>query len=152
MRPDPGSWLPTGMKPPARADRLPDLTLTGTFLFKDTGLDRLLHNWILSLGAGLGATIFDGGKKVAAVDKAAAVVKERLAAYERTVATAIIEVENSLAAERHQDRYVTLLAAELDTARQALEEARRRYIKGLDPFYSLFDRTGQCTETGKQPH
>ncbi len=118
----------------ARADRLPDFSLTGSFLFRNTSLDLLLHKWILSLGAGLGATIFDGGKKTAAVDKATALVKERLATYEKTVATAIFEVENSLAAEQYQTRYVTLLSAELTSARQALEEARRRYVKGLDPF------------------
>ncbi|SMC96076.1 efflux transporter, outer membrane factor (OMF) lipoprotein, NodT family [Desulfocicer vacuolatum DSM 3385] len=118
----------------ARTKRLPDLSLTGNFLFQDRTLDLLLQNWVLSLGATLGATLFDGGKKDAAVAQAAAIVKERLALYEQTVTTAIVEVENSLAAEHHQRRYVDLLLAELVSARQAKEEAERRYIKGLDPF------------------
>lgn len=118
----------------ARTNRLPNFYLTGSFIFREGTLDLLLQNWILSLGAGLSATVFDGGKKDAAVEQAMAVVKERLAYYEKTVTTAIVEVENSLAAEQYQTRYVDLLLAELDSARQAREEAGRRYIKGLDPF------------------
>ena len=118
----------------AGVDRLPDFSITGSFLFRETSLNILLQNWILSLGAGLSATVFDGGKKEAALATATAVVKERLATYEKTVLTAILEVDNSLAAEHHQARYVDLLLVELATAHQALEEARRRYIKGLDPF------------------
>jgi len=118
----------------ARTNRLPDVYLTGNFLFRDGSLDLLLQNWILSLGTSLSATVFDGGKKDAAVEQAVAVVKERLASYEKTVTTAIVEVENSLAAEQYQTRYVDLLLVQLGSARQAKEEAGRRYIKGLDPF------------------
>ncbi|MEE4362347.1 MAG: efflux transporter outer membrane subunit [Desulfotignum sp.] len=118
----------------ARAYRLPDLVLTGNFLFQDNALDLLLDNWILTLGARLAGTVFDGGQKKALSRQAAAVVKERLAAYEKVVHTAIAEVETSLAAEKHQAAHIFLLTAQLETARQALAEARRRYIKGLDPF------------------
>ncbi len=118
----------------ARAYRLPDLLLTGNFLFQDNALDLLLDNWILTLGARLAGTVFDGGQKKALSRQAAAVVEERLAAYEKVVHTAIAEVETSLAAEKYQTEHIFLLTAQLETARQALAEARRRYIKGLDPF------------------
>lgn len=118
----------------AQAQRLPDFSLNGSFLLRESSLNLLLENWILSLGAALGATVYDGGKKEAALKTATAVTKERLAAYEKTVATAIMEVVNSLSTEQHQAQYVDLLLAELVSARQALEEARRRYINGLDPF------------------
>jgi len=118
----------------ARIYRLPDLVLTGNFLFQDNALDLLLDNWILTLGARLAGTVFDGGQKKALSRQAAGVVKERLAAYEEVVYTAITEVETSLAAEKHQAAHILLLTDQLETARQALAEARRRYIKGLDPF------------------
>ncbi len=118
----------------ARAYRLPDLVLTGNFIFQDNALDLLLDNWILTLGARLAGTVFDGGQKKALSRQAAAVVEERLAAYEKVVHTAIAEVETSLAAEKHQAEHILLLTAQLETAKQALAEARRRYIKGLDPF------------------
>ncbi|HKL00760.1 MAG TPA: efflux transporter outer membrane subunit [Desulfotignum sp.] len=118
----------------ARTLRLPDLVLTGNFLFQDNALDLLLNNWILTLGARLAGTVFDGGQKKALSRQADAVAAERLAAYEKVVYTAIAEVETSLAAEKHQQEHILLLTAQLETARQALAEARRRYIKGLDPF------------------
>ncbi|HKJ99095.1 MAG TPA: efflux transporter outer membrane subunit [Desulfotignum sp.] len=118
----------------ARIYRLPDLVLTGNFIFQDNALDLLLDNWILTLGARLAGLVFDGGQKKALSRQAAAVVEEQLAAYEKVVYTAITEVETSLAAEKHQAAHLLLLTDQLATARQALAEARRRYIKGLDPF------------------
>ncbi len=118
----------------ARIYRLPDLVLTGNFIFQDNALDLLLDNWILTLGARLAGLVFDGGQKKALSRQAAAVVEEQLTAYEKVVYTAITEVETSLAAEKHQAAHLLLLTAQLETARQALAEARRRYIKGLDPF------------------
>ncbi|MFN2358517.1 MAG: efflux transporter outer membrane subunit [Desulfotignum sp.] len=121
----------------ARADRLPDLVLTGNFLLRDSVLDGLLENWILTLGSRLVGTVFDGGHQKALSQQAAAVVKERLATYEKVVHTAIVEVETSLAAEKHQTEHIAQLAAQLQAARQALNEARRRYINGLALFISF---------------
>ncbi len=121
----------------ARADRLPDLVLTGNFLLQDSVLDGLLENWILTLGSRLVGTVFDGGQQKALSQQAAAVVKERLATYEKMVHTAIVEVQTSLAAEKHQTDHIALLAAQLQAARQALNEARRRYINGLALFISF---------------
>jgi outer membrane protein, multidrug efflux system len=120
-----------------RADRLPDLVLTGKFLLQDSVLDGLLENWILTLGSRLVGTVFDGGQQKALSQQAAAVVKERLATYEKVVHTAIVEVETSLAAEKHQTDHIALLAAQLQAARQALNEARRRYISGMALFISF---------------
>jgi outer membrane protein, multidrug efflux system len=121
----------------ARADRLPDLVLTGKFLLQDNLLDSLLQNWILTLGSRLVGTVFDGGQQKALSQQAAAVVKERLATYEKVVHTAIVEVETSLAAETHQADHIALLAAQLQAAEQALNEARRRYISGMALFISF---------------
>ncbi len=121
----------------ARAQRMPSLTLTGSLLFQDSSLDEILKNWILSLTTALTGVVFDGGKKKAAVDQAMGVVKERLALYEETVFTAIMEVENSIASEMYRKKWIGLLKGELDAANLALEEARKRYINGLDPFISF---------------
>lgn len=118
----------------ARADRLPSLNLTGSFLFQHTTLDNILENWILALASRLSGTLFDGGKKSSAIDLASGVMDERLVAYEKMVFTAIMEVENSIAAEKYRTRWIDLLKAELTAAKLALEEARNRYIKGMDPF------------------
>lgn len=121
----------------ARADRLPSLTLNGSFLLQHTSLQDILQNWIFTLASNLNATLFDGGKNRAAIDLASGVMDERLAAYQRAVFTAIMEVENSIAAQTHRTKWIELLKAELSTAQLALEEARNRYIKGIDSFIQV---------------
>ncbi len=121
----------------ARADRLPSLTLNGSFLLQHTSLQDILQNWIFTLASNLNATLFDGGKNKAAIDLASGVMDERLAAYQKAVFTAIMEVENSIAAQNHRTKWIELLKAELSTAQLALEEARNRYIKGIDSFIQV---------------
>lgn len=116
------------------AARLPALNLTGTMGLDGSGLDRLFDSWALSLGAAIAGTLFDGGGKAAAEKKAAAVVAERLVFYEKTVFTALNEVEDALADEIHQRAWLGALDQELYAARLALGEATRRYQKGLITF------------------
>ncbi|MBF0412111.1 MAG: efflux transporter outer membrane subunit [Desulfamplus sp.] len=121
----------------ARADRLPSLTLNGSFLLQHTSLENILKNWIFTLASTLNATLFDGGKNSAAIDLASGVMDERLASYQKTVFAAIMEVENSIAAETQRIKWIQLLKIELATAKLALEEARNRYIKGIDSFIQV---------------
>lgn len=116
------------------AARLPAINLTGSMGFDGSRLDGLFDFWALSLGAAVAGTLFDGGKKAAAEERAAAVVAERLAFYEKTVFTALNEVEDALADEIHQREWLDALEQELDAARLALGEATRRYRKGLITF------------------
>lgn len=124
------NWTRTG----AMADRLPSLNLTGGLMFQDSKIDAVLKNWIVSLGTAVSGVIFDGGRKDAAVDQAGGVVKEHLALYEKTVFTAMAEVENAMASEKYRKKWIVLLSGQLDAASLAFEEARKRYVKGLDPF------------------
>lgn len=116
------------------AARLPAINLTGSMGLDGSGLDGLFDSWALSLGAAVVGTLYDGGKKAAAEDRAAAVVTERFAFYEKTVFTALAEVEDALADEIHQREWLDALDQELDAARLALGEATRRYQKGLITF------------------
>ena len=121
----------------AKADRLPTLTLTGRAEYTGENLSRLLDNWLANLVAGLVGPIIDAGRRQAEVDRAMAEVEERLAAYERTVYTAVQEVEDSLINERTQVEHLRLLGEELSAARRAYDEARRRYGNGLDNFIPM---------------
>jgi outer membrane protein TolC len=128
-----GRWDRAG----ARADRLPSLNLTGSMVYQNSGLDSLFNSWILSLATNLAGNLFDGGKRAAAVDRADAVVDERLAFYEKTVFTALVEVEDALSGEIHQRAWLTSLNTQLEIARLALQEATNRYQKGLSDFLPL---------------
>ena len=121
----------------ARADRLPTLTLTGGLKYSGDELNVLFNNWILSLAASLTGPIFDGGRREAETARVRAVVDERLAAYEKIVLTAVLEVENALVNERRQREHLEALEKELAAAELALGEAERRYTNGLDNFIPM---------------
>lgn len=121
----------------ARADRLPSMNMTGKASFSEISLTSLLDGWILNLAASVTGTLFDAGRKKAEVDKARAVVEERLAFYEKTVFNAVREVEDSLASEINQKAHIKALAKQLRTAETALEEAKNRYSKGLITFLPM---------------
>jgi multidrug efflux system outer membrane protein len=118
----------------ARADRLPKISLGGAVNYTSTALDILLDNWILRLAASVTGPIFDGGYRRAEVERSRAVVNERLAAYRRTVLTAIREVEDALAREQQYRDSLTNIDQQLRLTRMAYREATRRYLNGLVDF------------------
>ncbi len=118
----------------ARADRLPSLSLTGSLQYSGAGLSQIFDNWLFKLIGSLTGPVFDGGRRAALVEKARAAAEERLSVYEKTVLTAVKEVENALVREKKQAETVAAQERQLAAARQAFEEARRRYIKGVDNY------------------
>ncbi|HGL5379744.1 MULTISPECIES: efflux transporter outer membrane subunit [Burkholderia cepacia complex] len=100
----------------ARADRLPNISLSGSVTLSATNLTSPLSAW--SLGPSLSIPMFDAGKRKAAVDSARASYEAQLADYRSSVLTAIKEVETALvdldgAAHRSDD------------ARRSVEQYRR---------------------------
>ncbi|MGF6400770.1 multidrug efflux system outer membrane protein [Pseudomonas frederiksbergensis] len=77
----------------AQADRLPSLSLSGTFSVGITAGERT-RSW--SLGPVLSIPLFDGGKRRAAVDGAEASYEAAFAVYRQTLRTSVMEVEQSL--------------------------------------------------------
>ncbi len=118
----------------ARANRLPAMTLTGSYVYSSNEFSTLFDNWVFNLGASLVTSLYDGGTKSAEILRLEAGVEEELASYKETVFEAVIEVENSIINEKKQLEYVGLLEQQLLIARQALTEAERQYTKGLQSF------------------
>lgn len=121
----------------ARADRLPNLTLNASGQYAGSTLESVFDAWSLNLASSLVFPLLDGGSRAAEVDRTRALAEERLAAYEETVFTAVQEVENALAGEFGQRDYLLALETQLATARQTLNEARRRYLNGVDDYLSM---------------
>ena len=104
----------------AEAAWFPDLTLSASGGFQSGSFaDWLTAPYrVWSLGPALAATIFDGGARSAAVDRAEAAYDEQVARYRQTVLDAMREVEDALAllrvleAEVEQQRQVVALAEE----------------------------------------
>jgi NodT family efflux transporter outer membrane factor (OMF) lipoprotein len=118
----------------ARANRLPAVTLGGSAAYSGAQLATIFNNWMFSLAATVAGPIFDGGYLAAEVEKARGVVDENLADYKTAVLTAFKEVEDALAEEQWQTRYIEARQAQLEAARINLSEATSRYRQGLDDY------------------
>jgi outer membrane protein TolC len=93
-----------------------------------------MDNWIIGLAANLTAPILDGNRRKAEVDRQLALADENLASYRSTVLTAIKEVEDALISETKQREHIEALEREIEAAKNALNEARERYRKGLNEY------------------
>lgn len=113
----------------AQADRLPSLSLSGTFSVGATLGDRD-RSW--SLGPVLSIPLFDGGKRRAAVDGAEANYDAALAVYRQTLRTSVMEVEQSL--------------VRLDAARRRESDVERS-TAGFREYFEAIDRSWQAGNT-----
>lgn len=120
----------------AKADLLPSFRLTAQALFSSGTFDFLFQNWIATLAGSIAGPLFDGGFRKAEVERVKAVAREQLNLYARTVARAIIEVENALVSIEKQEAYISLLENELSVARLTLRDARVQYQNGQSSYLS----------------
>ena len=118
----------------ARADRLPGLRLSGSGSYDSHDLDQLFDNWIVNLAAALTAPIFDGSRRKAEVDINQAAVQQQLAEYRQVVLLAVREVEDALITETKTREHIGALNNQLQAAKNALNEARSRYVNGLNDY------------------
>lgn len=121
----------------AVADRFPVLRLTGRTGFSDKELATFFESWIWSIGASIVASIFDGGRKAAEVDRAKAQVEELLWGYGQQILVAVREVEDALATEKGHRLRLDALVSQRDLANRTMEEARVRYVQGLSDYLTV---------------
>jgi NodT family efflux transporter outer membrane factor (OMF) lipoprotein len=134
----------------ARADRMPALRLTGNFEHSGGDASRIFDNWLAGLAASLTAPIIDGGSRRAEVERQEAVRRERLATYEKTVFTALAEVDTAVNAVLKQIELVRALKTQRDAAQAALDSAQFRYRNGVldyDTVLSLLLKLQQLDRT-----
>jgi NodT family efflux transporter outer membrane factor (OMF) lipoprotein len=121
----------------AKADRLPALRLTASHTYTADDIGSIFDNWLLNLAANLTGPIFDGGRRRLEVERTQAVVDERIAAYSKSVFTAIKEVEDALAEEEQYERTTNALARQFELAEKTTRVARRRYLYGDTDFLNV---------------
>ena len=97
-------------------------------------VEDLFEGWFRHLAASLAAPLIDGGRRKAEVDRAQAVLDGALSAYRQTILSAFREVEDALVRERRTREGLEALANQHAEAELTLEEARRRYEKGLSDY------------------
>jgi multidrug efflux system outer membrane protein len=125
----------------ARAALFPTLSLTAAFGAQSQDLANLftVPGRIWTLGAGVAAPIFDGGRRRARVDQAEARRDQALAGYQKAIETGFREVSDALVNVQQATESEGELQARLAAARNALELSNERYQAGYSPYLEVLD-------------
>ena len=118
----------------AKADRLPQLNLTGELTYNSSIIESLLDAWLLRLAASFTAPLMDGGARSAEVQRTRAVAEERLAAYRESVILALKEVEDALVFEHQHRKSIANIDQQITLSKMAYREATWRYLNGLSDY------------------
>ena len=125
----------------ARAAMFPTLSLTGSLGQQSTALGSLLEGparfW--SLGFGLSAPLFDGGRSAARLDQAGALQREAVAAYQGAVSAAFKEVADALSNLQAARGASDELAQRDRAAQRALTLAKARFDAGYSASLEYLD-------------
>ncbi|TCP00426.1 multidrug efflux system outer membrane protein [Rubrivivax gelatinosus] len=125
----------------AQSAWLPDLTLTASGGQASTDLGDVFR-WSArawSVGTLLSLPIFDGGRRQAQEDRAAAEAQVALAGYRQQVLTALREVEDQLGSLGLLQRQADALAQAVQSSRRATALSEARYRNGQISQLDLLD-------------
>lgn len=125
----------------AEAARYPAFKISGSIGVEALELSALGNRAAAttSLLAGITAPVFNAGRLRNQVEIQDAVREQALVAYEKTVLTALQEVENALVAIARNDERSQALASAVASAENAAELARQNYSAGLIDFQSVLN-------------
>jgi len=132
------------------AARYPNLSLNASWGWQAFSMATLGGSGTLvrSLAGSLAATLFDGGRIKNRIAVQNAVQEQALISYERSVLTALEDVENALSAYANGRDRVAARQRAADSARKAAELARTLYQAGSTDFQTVLetDRTRLSAE------
>jgi multidrug efflux system outer membrane protein len=123
----------------AKAAYFPQLSLTGFAGYESANSAAILNwqNTIASLGAGVVAPIFTGGRIRANLDKARAAYQASVSQYEKTVLISYQQVEDQLAALRFLANQEHDSASAVASARDQQRISLNRYNAGLVSYLNV---------------
>ena len=124
----------------ATADLFPKFSLTGSFGFSSndlTKLGNLANSKFWSFGPSVTWPIFAGGRIYWNIKVQDALQEQALAAYEKTVLTALKDVETALVAYAKEQERRKSLAAAVANNRRAVDLAMKLYIVGKTDFLNV---------------
>ena len=121
----------------AEAQLYPALRITGNLGSIATGLGSVLDQITYSLFGGLNQTLFDAGRLRAQVRAQEAATRGAFADYQRTVLTALEDVENALRALTSAEDRMAAQREAVEAASATAIYARSNYRAGLSDFTTL---------------
>jgi NodT family efflux transporter outer membrane factor (OMF) lipoprotein len=125
----------------ATADLFPKFSLTGTAGLQSISASDWFtgHSRAWSIGPTISWPVFDAGRIRANIEVRNAQQEQALAQYEKTILTALGDVETSLVNySREQARYRSLIEA-VAANRRAVEMSNELYVKGLVDFLNVLE-------------
>jgi outer membrane protein, multidrug efflux system len=123
----------------ARALQFPQFTISGAVGFESVNPASLLNwqNSLASLGSGVLAPVFTGGRLKAQVEQAKASYRETLAMYQGSVLTAFQQVEDQLAAIRILSGEAASTESAVGDAQHTEQIALNQYKAGLVNYLNV---------------
>ncbi len=118
----------------AHAKRYPSIRLSASMVFDAANTSLLFTNWVAALIGSLAMPLFDGGALAADEARAKATSDIAVQSYIKTVAAAMEEVDNALAAEHGEQETLKQLQEQYVFAQAARDEARNSYLGGVTTF------------------
>ncbi len=125
----------------AVADLFPRFSLTGSFGLSANDITRLgrLDSKFWSFGPTVTWPVFQGGRILANIEVQNAVQEQALLTYEKTVLTALKDVETALVAYAKEQEHRKSLAEAVANNRQAVDLAMKLYIHGRTDFLNVLN-------------
>jgi NodT family efflux transporter outer membrane factor (OMF) lipoprotein len=125
----------------ATAQFFPDISLSGFLGLLTTDSAKIfdIHSKSWKMGGSILLPILNWGALQANLDAANAEQQEALAVYQKTVLSALADVEKSYTAYTKQEDYRASLEKAVKDNQSATTVARARYKDGLVPFLEVLD-------------
>ncbi len=123
----------------AVADRFPRITLSATLTTTAGSLSGLFNDWVTMLAVELFGPVFDGGQRIAEVDRTNAAARAALHDYSGIVINALTEVEDALVREQQQGLLLQSLDRQLALTAEVVERTRYNYTKGTADYLDILD-------------
>ncbi len=127
----------------AIADRLPAITLDGSYVYSDNGL---YSGPISALTAMFIQPLLDWGKREAAVKQNKALYEEELATFTQAYLEAVEDVENALVQEKKQREFINRLEIQRAYLQQTVDVAQSRYKEGVDDYLPVINALQELRE------
>ncbi|VWX55820.1 TolC family protein [Sphingorhabdus sp. 109] len=125
-----------------RAELFPAISLsagTGSQAGSPPGVLDIFDKWVLNLGAGLTAPLFQGGRIRANIEIADAEYAQQTAVYARTVLTAYQEVTTAIERYEEERQRYRFLFSQRDETEAAAALQSRRFATGVGSYVDYLD-------------
>lgn len=116
---------------------LPSLRVSGQVGYQGSYASELETRESWSVGIALAVPLFEGGRTWAAYEQAEAASSAAVKSLRQATLVAIQQVESALVRDIEQRKQLEAIRAQHDAAKLAFDEAKARYLNGIDSYLNV---------------